>query len=128
MQKSKLIERIAELLELKKLPLLDDIHDESAEDIRIVLTPKSRVVEPEILMEQLFRASDLEARIPLNMNGAGQGACPASVMSLKEVLAAFAAHRREVLERRSDFPPGERSGRGWKCWKAIWPSSSTSTR
>src|ERR1700733_2926061 len=101
-QKSKLIERIAELLEQKKLPLLDDIHDESAEDIRIVLTPKSRAVEPEILMEQLFRASDLEARIPLNMNVLDKGLVP-KVMSLKEVLAAFAAHRREVLERRSTF-------------------------
>ncbi len=101
-QKSKLIERIAELLEQKKLPLLDDIHDESAEDIRIVLTPKSRAVEPEILMEQLFRASDLEARIPLNMNVLDKGLVP-RVMSLKEVLAAFAAHRREVLERRTAF-------------------------
>jgi len=99
-QKSKLIERIAELLEQKKLPLLDDIHDESAEDIRIVLTPKSRTVEPEILMEQLFRASDLEARIPLNMNVLDKGLVP-KVMSLKEVLTAFVEHRREVLERRS---------------------------
>jgi topoisomerase-4 subunit A len=101
-QKSKLIERIAELLELKKLPLLDDIHDESAEDIRIVLTPKSRTVEPEILMEQLFRSSDLEARLPLNMTVLDRGLIP-KVMGLKEVLAAFAAHRREVLERRSAF-------------------------
>jgi topoisomerase-4 subunit A len=101
-QKSKLIERIAEMLEQKKLPLLDDIHDESAEDIRIVLTPKSRTVDPEILMEQLFRSSDLEARIPLNMNVLDKGLVP-KVMSLKEVLAAFAAHRREVLERRSAF-------------------------
>jgi len=101
-QKSKLIERIAEALEQKKLPLLDDVHDESAEDIRIVLTPKSRTVDPEILMEQLFRASDLEARISLNMNVLDKGLVP-KVMSLKEVLAAFAAHRREVLERRSAF-------------------------
>jgi hypothetical protein len=72
-QKSKLIERIAELLEQKKLPLLDDIHDESAEDIRVVLTPKSRTVDPEILMEQLFRSSDLEARISLNMNVLDKG-------------------------------------------------------
>jgi len=99
-QKSKLIERVAELLEQKKLPLLDDIHDESAEDIRIVLTPKSRTVDPDILMEQMFRSSDLEARIPLNMNVLDKGLVP-KVMSLKEVLAAFAAHRREVLERRS---------------------------
>jgi topoisomerase-4 subunit A len=101
-QKSKLIERIAELLEQKKLPLLDDIHDESAEDIRIVLTPKSRTVEPEILMEQLFRASDLEARLPLNMTVLDKGLVP-KVMGLREVLMAFAAHRREVLERRSAF-------------------------
>src|SRR6185369_5184783 len=86
--------------EQKKLPLLDDIHDESAEDIRIVLTPKSRTVDPDILMEQMFRSSDLEARIPLNMNVLDKGLVP-KVMSLKEVLAAFAAHRREVLERRS---------------------------
>src|SRR6201996_4498222 len=99
-QKSKLIERVAELLEQKKLPLLDDIHDESAEDIRIVLTPKTRTVEPEILMEQLFRLSDFESRIPLNMNVLDKGLIP-KVMSLKEALAAFAAHRREVLERRS---------------------------
>jgi topoisomerase-4 subunit A len=99
-QKSKLIERIAELLEQKKLPLLDDIHDESAEDIRIVLTPKSRTVEPEILMEQLFRASDLESRIPLNMNVLDKGLVP-KVMSLKEVLSAFVDHRRDVLVRRS---------------------------
>jgi topoisomerase IV subunit A len=101
-QKSKLIERIAELLEQKKVPLLDDVHDESAEDVRIVLTPKSRAVDPEILMEQLFRASDLEVRIPLNMNVLDKGLVP-RVMSLKEVLAAFAAHRLEVLERRSAF-------------------------
>ena len=67
-QKAKLIERIAELLDQKKLPLLDDIHDESAEDIRIVLTPKSRTVDADLLMEQLFRQSDLEVRMPLNLN------------------------------------------------------------
>src|ERR1700744_5203196 len=99
-QKSKLIERIAELLEQKKLPLLDDIHDESAEDIRIVLTPKSRAVEPEILMVQLFRASALVARISLNRNALDKGLVP-KVMSMKEVLTAFVEHRREVLERRS---------------------------
>ncbi|HXC55455.1 MAG TPA: DNA topoisomerase IV subunit A [Rhizomicrobium sp.] len=99
-QKAKLIERIAELLEQKKLPLLDDVHDESAEDIRLVLTPKSRTVEAEILMEQLFRQSDLETRYPLNMNVLDRGTIP-RVMSLKEVLQAFVDHRREVLERRS---------------------------
>ncbi|HEU4551077.1 MAG TPA: DNA topoisomerase IV subunit A [Rhizomicrobium sp.] len=99
-QKSRLIERIAELMEQKKLPLLDDIHDESAEDIRIVLTPKSRTVDPEILMEQLFRSSDLEVRVPLNMNVLDKGLVP-RVMSLRETLQAFIDHRREVLERRS---------------------------
>ncbi|MEI9993972.1 MAG: DNA topoisomerase IV subunit A [Rhizomicrobium sp.] len=99
-QKSKLIERIAELLEQKKLPLLDDVHDESAEDIRIVITPKSRTVEAEILMEQLFRQSDLESRFPLNMNVLDHGTVP-KVMSLKEVLQAFVDHRRDVLVRRS---------------------------
>jgi topoisomerase-4 subunit A len=99
-QKAKLIERIAELLEQKKLPLLDDIHDESAEDVRIVLTPKSRAVEADILMEQLFRQTDLEARFPLNMNVLDGGLVP-KVMSLREALLAFVAHRREVLERRS---------------------------
>jgi len=101
-QKARLIERIAELLEQKKLPLLDDIHDESAEDIRIVLTPKSRAVDADLLMESMFRQSDLESRLPLNMNVLDRGLVP-RVMSLKEVLAAFAAHRREVLERRSHF-------------------------
>jgi topoisomerase IV subunit A len=99
-QKAKLIERIAELLEQKKLPLLDDVHDESTEDVRIVLTPKSRAVEPELLMEQLFRQSDLETRFPLNMNVLDKGLVP-RVMSLREVLNAFIDHRREVLERRS---------------------------
>jgi len=99
-QKAKLIERIAELIEQKKVPLLDDVHDESAEDIRIVLTPKSRVVEAELLMEQLFRHTDLEARVGLNMNVLDKGLVP-KVMSLKETLLAFVDHRREVLERRS---------------------------
>jgi topoisomerase-4 subunit A len=99
-QKAKLIERIAELIEQKKLPLLDDIRDESAEDIRLVLVPKSRTVEPEILMEQLFRQSDLETRISLNMNVLDSGLIP-RVMSLKDALQAFINHRRDVLERRS---------------------------
>jgi len=99
-QKAKLIERIAELLDQKKLPLLDDIHDESAEDIRIVLSPKSRTVDADLLMEQLFRQSDLEVRIPLNLNVLDKGQVP-KVMSLKEALRAFIDHRREVLERRS---------------------------
>ncbi len=99
-QKAKLIERIAELLDLKKLPLLDDIHDESAEDIRIVLSPKNRTVDAGLLMEQLFRQSDLEVRIPLNLNVLDKGQVP-GVMSLKQALQAFIDHRRDVLERRS---------------------------
>jgi topoisomerase-4 subunit A len=99
-QKSKLIERIAELIEQKKLPLLEDVRDESAEDIRIVLVPKSRAVEAELLMEQLFRQSELEVRISLNMNVLDGGLIP-RVMSLKEALLAFIDHRRDVLVRRS---------------------------
>jgi topoisomerase IV subunit A len=99
-QKSKLIERMAELLEQKKLPLLEDVQDESAEDIRIVLTPKTRAVDAALLMEQLFRQTDLEARVPLNMNVLDSGLIP-RVMSLKETLTAFVNHRRDVLERRS---------------------------
>ena len=101
-QKSKLIERIAELLEQKKLPLLDDVHDESAEDIRIVFTPKTRMVDAELLMESLFRQSDLEVKVPLNLNVLDKGTVP-KVMSLKEALSAFVAHRHEVLERRSNY-------------------------
>jgi topoisomerase IV subunit A len=99
-QKSKLIAQVAELLEQKKLPLLEDIHDESAEDIRIVISPKSRTVDAEILMEQMFRLSDFEARFPLNMNVLDKGTVP-KVMSLKEALLAFVDHRREVLVRRT---------------------------
>jgi topoisomerase-4 subunit A len=99
-QKAKLIERIAELIEQKKLPLLDDIRDESTEDVRVVLMPKSRTVDAELLMEQLFRLTDLEARIPLNMNMLDVGLVP-RVMSLKDSLVAFLNHRRNVLKRRS---------------------------
>ena len=99
-QKAKLIERIAELIEQKRLPLLEDVRDESTSDIRIVLTPRNRAVDAEILMEQLFRLSDLETRIPLNMNVLDGGRLP-QVMSLKQALLAFLAHRREVLARRT---------------------------
>ncbi|HTQ14689.1 MAG TPA: DNA topoisomerase IV subunit A [Rhizomicrobium sp.] len=99
-QKSRLIESIAALIEAKKLPLLEDVRDESAEDIRVVLIPKSRTVDAEILMEQLFRQSELESRIGLNMNVLDGGLIP-RVMSLKEALQAFIDHRREVLTRRS---------------------------
>lgn len=98
--KSKVIEKIAELLVEKKLPLLADIRDESAEDVRIVLEPRNRTIEAEMLMEQLFRQTDLEVRIGLNMNVLDRDAVP-KVMNLKEVLRAFLDHRMEVLERRT---------------------------
>lgn len=99
-QKSRLIEKIAELLIAKKLPLLDDIQDESAEDIRVVLVPKNRSVDPEILMESMFKLTELENRISLNMNVLSQGKVP-KVMSLREVLLEWVDHRRDVLQRRS---------------------------
>ena len=99
-QKAKLIERIAQLMDEKKLPLLEDVRDESAEDLRIVLVPKSRAVEAEILMEQLFRSTELESRFPLNLNVLDHGITP-KVMSLREALNAFIEHRHEVLKRRT---------------------------
>ncbi|MGI3186407.1 DNA topoisomerase IV subunit A [Nioella aestuarii] len=99
-QKSKLIEKIAELIQTKKVPILADVRDESADDIRIVLEPRSKNVDPEILMGTLFRSSDLEIRFSLNMNVLIDGRTP-KVCSLKEVLRAFLDHRREVLIRRS---------------------------
>jgi topoisomerase-4 subunit A len=99
-QKSKLIEKTAELLLARKLPLLADIRDESAEDIRLVLEPKSRSVEPDLLMEQLFRATELENRFPLNMNVLDGGRVP-KVMDLRAVLRAWLEHRKDVLQRRS---------------------------
>ncbi len=105
-QKGKLIEKIAELLALKKLPLLADVNDESAEDVRIVLEPKSRAVDPELLMESLFRNCDLEQRIPLNMNVLSGGKVP-KVMSLRDMLREWLDHRKEVLVRRTHFRLGE---------------------
>ena len=99
-QKARLIEQIAELLEAKKLPFLADVRDESAELVRIVLEPKSRGVEPEVLMETLFRATALEARFPLNMNVLTADRTPV-VMGLRGVLRAWLDHRHEVLLRRS---------------------------
>ena len=98
--KSRLIERIAQLLEEKKLPLLADMREESAETIRLVFEPKTRNVDADVLMESLFRASDLETRIPLNMNVLDATGAP-KVMSLKEAMRAFLDHRLEVLERRT---------------------------
>ncbi len=100
--KSRLIEKIAELLNARRLPLLADVRDESAEDVRLVLEPKSRNVEPEVMMESLFRATDLEVRFGLNMNVLDADHTP-RVMTLREVLQAFLDHRHEVLVRRSEF-------------------------
>ena len=97
--KGRLIERIAELLAQKKLTLLADVRDESAEEVRLVLIPRSRTVPDELLMEQLFRATDLEVRLGLNMNVLDAAGVP-RVMGLGEVLAAFMAHRLEILLRR----------------------------
>src|SRR3954471_11706747 len=99
-QKSKLIEQVAQLMEDKKLPLLGDIRDESAETIRLVLEPKTRGVEPEVLMETVFRATALETRFPLNMNVLDATRTPL-VMSLPQVLRAWLDHRHEVLVRRT---------------------------
>ncbi len=101
-QKSKLIEKIAELINERKLPLLGDIRDESAEDVRLVLEPKSRNVDPAVLMESLYRASDLEIRFPLNLNVLDGGKVP-RVMNLREALQAYLDHRMDVLERRSRY-------------------------
>jgi topoisomerase-4 subunit A len=98
--KSKLIEKLAELIQVKKVPLLADVRDESAEDIRLILEPRARTVEPEVLMGSLFKNSDLETRFSLNMNVLIDGKVP-RVCSLKEVLRAFLDHRRDVLCRRS---------------------------
>ncbi|MEL7452141.1 MAG: DNA topoisomerase IV subunit A [Pseudomonadota bacterium] len=100
-QKSKLIERLAELIETKKAPLLADVRDESAEDIRVVLEPRSRSIEPDVLMESLFKLCDLETRFSLNMNVLHKGA--PQVMGLKQVLQAYLDHRREVVVRRAEF-------------------------
>ncbi len=99
-QKSKLIEKLAELIQIKKVPLLADVRDESAEDIRLILEPRARTVDPDVLMGSLFRTSDLETRFSLNMNVLIDGRVP-RVCSLKDVLRAFLDHRREVLRRRS---------------------------
>ena len=101
-QKSRLIEKIAELLLAKKLPLLDDIRDESAEDIRIVLEPKNRTVDPELLMESLFKLTELENRVSLNMNVLSHGKVP-NVLSLGGVLKEWLEHRKDVLQRRSKY-------------------------
>jgi topoisomerase-4 subunit A len=99
-QKSKLIETIAELINARKLMMVDDVRDESAEDIRLVIVPKSKNIDPELLMESLFRSTELETRFSMNMNVLSAGLVP-KVMNLKEVLQAWLDHQQEVLVRRS---------------------------
>ena len=99
-QKGKLIEKLAELVTTKRVPILADIRDESADDIRIVLEPRSRNVDPDVLMNTLYRLSELETRFALNMNVLIDGLTP-RVCSLRDVLQAFLDHRRDVLVRRS---------------------------
>jgi topoisomerase-4 subunit A len=101
-QKSRLVEKIAELLNERKLPLVADVRDESADDIRLVIEPRSRTVDAELLMESLFKLTELESRIPLNMNVLVRGRIP-KVVGLAEALSEWLAHRREVLVRRSRF-------------------------
>ena len=101
-QKSRLIEKIADLVQNRKVPVLADIRDESTEEIRLVLEPRTKSVDATLMMEMLFRQCDLEVRIGLNMNVLIDGRTP-KVCSLKEVLRAFLDHRRDVLLRRSRF-------------------------
>ncbi len=100
-QKAKLIERIAELINAKKLPVITDVRDESAEDVRLVLEPRAGTLEPDLVMAAVFKATDLETRFPLNMNVLDADGAP-RVMGLKEALVAFVDHRRDVLIRRTN--------------------------
>lgn len=100
--KSKLIEKIAQLLMDKKLPMLSDVRDESTHDVRIVLEPKNRTVDAGLLMEHLFKNTDLESRFPMNMNVLDSDGVP-RVMCIKDVLVEFLNHRHEVLKRRSQY-------------------------
>src|SRR5207344_1845248 len=101
-QKGRLVERLAELINEKKLPFVAAVRDESAEDIRLVIEPRARTVDAELLMESLFKLTELESRIPLNMNVLVKGRIP-KVLGLAEALTEWLGHRREVLLRRSRF-------------------------
>src|SRR5499425_1991785 len=101
-QKSRLIERMAELLNERKLPLLADVRDESTKDVRLVLEPRARTVDPTLLMESLFKLTELESRISLNMNVLVGGRIP-KVVGLAEALREWLDHRRDVLVRRTNF-------------------------
>ncbi len=104
-QKSKLVEQLAGLIESKKAPLLGDVRDESAEEVRLVLEPRARTVDPAVLMESLFRLSDLETRFPINLNVLDASATP-GVLGLKACLRHFLDHRREVDGRRARWRLG----------------------
>ncbi|WP_342711566.1 DNA topoisomerase IV subunit A [Bradyrhizobium sp. B124] len=101
-QKSRIVEKIAELINEKKLPLVGDVRDESAEDIRLVIEPKSRTVDPALMMESLFRLTELESKISLNLNVLIKGRIP-KVVGLAECLREWLDHLRDVLVRRSNF-------------------------
>jgi topoisomerase-4 subunit A len=101
-QKNRIIEKIAELLQNKKLPLLNDVWDESAEDVRLVLEPKSGRVEADMLMEHLFKLTELETRFSLNLNVLDSNQTP-RVMGLREALQEYLDHRMVVLQRRTKF-------------------------
>lgn len=105
-QKGKLIEAIAQIVNDKKLPILADVRDESAEEVRLVIEPRSRTVDPDVLMESLFRMTDLENKFPLNLNVLGADRTP-RVMGLKSVLVAWLDHQIEVLIRRSQHRLGK---------------------
>ena len=105
-QKSKLVEKLAELISEKKAPLLDDVRDESAEEIRLILVPKSRTVDATVMMESLFKLTELEVRFGLNMNVLSAGQIP-NVLSLKDVLQQWLEHRLDVLVRRAKFRLGK---------------------
>ena len=94
-----MIEKTAELLLARKLPMLDDIRDESTDEIRIVLEPKTRTVDAELLMESIFKLTDFEVKIPLNLNVLSMGKVP-NVLSLSETLQQWLDHRKDVLIRR----------------------------
>ena len=126
-QKSRLVEKLAELINEKKLPLVADVRDESAEDIRLVIEPRSRSVDAELMMESLFKLTELESRIPLNMNVLVKGRVP-QVLGLAEALREWLDHRREVLLRRSNHPAGGNRASPRECWAAISSPISTSTR
>ena len=116
-QKSKLIEKIAELIQTKKIPILADVRDEAPKTSAWCSNRARKNVDPDVLMGMLYRNSDLEVRFSLNMNVLIDGVTP-KVCSMKEVLRAFLDHRREVLQRRSSTG-WKRSTTGWKCLKAL---------